>query len=107
VGRTGDADGADPPRLLHRSSEHGYTSKPALALNREPEAVDESTQHAITQKAHRRERDRQVTAWRETSIVITAALSRFTTSAHVDRRVESTVRVIRRATARLDRELGL
>jgi hypothetical protein len=45
---------ADPPRLLARRSEQGYVTSPAVALPREPEAVDEETQRQISTEARLR-----------------------------------------------------
>ena len=44
----------DPPRLLHRRSEQGYTRSSAVALHGEPEAVSESEQRAISTEARAR-----------------------------------------------------
>lgn len=41
----------DTPRLLHRNSQNGYTGTPSMALNREPEAVDQDTQERLTKRA--------------------------------------------------------
>jgi hypothetical protein len=51
----------DPPRLLHRNSQRGYTRNPHQALEGEPEAVPELAQQAITDEAHMRHQRR----WRE------------------------------------------
>jgi hypothetical protein len=41
----------EPPRLLHRRSQNGYTTTPSMAMSMEPEAVDVDTQHRITKTA--------------------------------------------------------
>lgn len=41
----------EKPRLLHRDSTHGYTDSPALALLREPEAIDKETQIQFSKEA--------------------------------------------------------
>jgi hypothetical protein len=43
----------DAPRLLHRHSPYGYTSRPAEALPDEPEAVPAAYQDVVTHRAHR------------------------------------------------------
>jgi hypothetical protein len=45
---------ADPPRLLDKRAGRSYTTNPALAMFREPEAVDEETQRRISADARRR-----------------------------------------------------
>jgi hypothetical protein len=44
----------DPPPLLAPRSEQGYVSHPSMALNREPEAVDQETQDWISIQARTR-----------------------------------------------------
>ena len=44
----------DVLRLLHRHSEHGYTSRTHEAMNDEPEAVDHDTQRRLTHDARPR-----------------------------------------------------
>jgi hypothetical protein len=41
----------EDPRLLHRDSTRGYTSRPVLALPREPEAISEEEQVALSVRA--------------------------------------------------------
>lgn len=53
----------DPPRLLHRRSEHGYTAEPALALAQEPEAVSRATQGRLSEEARVRARSRARGEW--------------------------------------------
>jgi hypothetical protein len=60
----------EDPRLLHRDSTKGYTHVPALALAREPEAIGEDEQTALSVRARAefaeqrqvetRQRDRQM-----------------------------------------------
>ena len=45
---------ADPPRLLDKRAGRSYTSNPAMAMFREPEAVDEETQQRYSDEARRR-----------------------------------------------------
>lgn len=45
---------ADPPRLLDKRAGRNYTSDPAMAMYREPEAVDETTQQRYSDEARRR-----------------------------------------------------
>ena len=45
---------ADPPRLLDKRAGRNYTSNPAMAMFREPEAVDEETQQRYSDEARRR-----------------------------------------------------
>jgi hypothetical protein len=94
------------PRLLARRSEHGYTDRPHAALPHEPEAVDAVTQKRITDRAHRRADDRQRAAWREASAQIADALARLR-SGRLDPKYTSTLRVIERARARLDQQVGI
>ena len=49
----------DPPRLLHKHSEHGYTHSTHEALTDEPEAIDTTTQQRLTHEAHTRQTQRQ------------------------------------------------
>jgi len=53
----------DPPRLLHRRLEAGYTDSLVLAAAGEPEAVDADTQERITHRAQRAEETRRRDAW--------------------------------------------
>jgi hypothetical protein len=55
----------DPPRLLHRRLEAGYTDKPMLAAAGEPEAVDAETQEQLTRQSQRREDSRRNANWHE------------------------------------------
>ena len=48
---------ADPPRLLDKRAGRSYTANPALAMFREPEAVDEATQQRYSDEARRRSAD--------------------------------------------------
>jgi hypothetical protein len=97
---------SEPPRLLHRSSQYGYTSNPAAALPGEPEAVDAATQRALTQSAHRRAGDYQRQAWAQASEAISRALSTLM-SVRLDPSIASGVRVLERQRQRLDRDVGL
>jgi hypothetical protein len=45
---------SQPPRLLHRKLEHGYTQVPALAAPREPEAVTAAEQQRQSEDSHAR-----------------------------------------------------
>lgn len=49
----------DPPRLLHKNSQHGYTEQPHMALNHEPEAISADDLHRVALLA----RDREAHAW--------------------------------------------
>jgi hypothetical protein len=93
-------------RLLARRSEVGYVDRYALALSQEPEAVPPDYQRQLTRQAHRRAEDRQRDAWQEASTTIASALARLS-SARLDPKITSTVRVIERARARIDQEVGL
>lgn len=53
----------DPPRLLHRRSEVGYTEQPALALQNEPEAVPAHIQERQASEANQRDREAARAAW--------------------------------------------
>ncbi len=46
----------DKPRFLHRSSEHGYTDQPALALRNEPEALSRQAQSELAEATRVRSR---------------------------------------------------
>lgn len=50
------------PRLMARDSSRGYTNEPAVAMAREPEAVSEEEQRAMTAEAHAREADTETLA---------------------------------------------
>ena len=92
-----------PPRLLHRRSERGYTDRIASALALEPEAVDAETQERQSLAARRAERERQRAAWRPVRADLQRArdllLAQQLTGA-------SNVRVLQRFIDRLDRRIG-
>lgn len=49
----------EPPRLLHRRSERGYTTQPALAMPADPgEAVPAAFQDDLSRDAHQRDAER-------------------------------------------------
>ena len=45
---------ADPPRLLDKRAGRNYTSNPAMAMFREPEAIPEDAQERYADEARRR-----------------------------------------------------
>ena len=95
----------DEPRLLGKKV--GYTHVPALALEREPEAVDEQTQASFSSAARRREEERLRDEWRRAHERITSSLEDFKRVGQPDRQLLSDVRVIERTAERVDRRLGL
>lgn len=95
---------ADPARLLARHSEHGYVSDVALAMDREPEAVPEAAQQRITRDAHRRDRQRQIDAWRPCRSAIAAGVAAYEQIA--DRPALGDLRAISRSLQRIDQRLG-
>ena len=95
----------DEPRLLGKKV--GYTSVVALALEREPEAVDEQTQTRFSSAARRRQEERLRDEWRRAHAKINSSLEDFKRDAQPDRQLLSDVRVIQRTCVRVDRRLGL
>jgi hypothetical protein len=94
----------DPPRLLHRRSELGYTEARALALPGEPEAVDAATQARLTELAHRREQDRRRADWLEARRQLIAVLD-WLGSRPLGLELRDEMRGIRRVLDRADRRL--
>jgi hypothetical protein len=95
----------DPPRLLGKVL--GYTTNPAEALPREPEAVDEETLAGYSNAARRRDQERLRAAWKRAHAKIDSSLADFKRDAQPDRGLLSDVRVIERQAERVGRRLGL
>lgn len=55
----------DGPRLLHKRSQHGYTSLPSRALFKEPEAISVHAQQALAAAAARTAREQQLAEWEQ------------------------------------------
>jgi hypothetical protein len=96
---------ADPPRLLHRRSHHGYTSDPATAMFDEPEAVSEEDQEWITSRVRRVARETQLARWRTAREQIDESIAMLYAQ-RLERPVEREVRSLRRQLERLDRLLA-
>lgn len=85
----------DPPRLLHRHSEYGYTTQPREAIEGEPEAVSADYQRRLANGAETAEREREREAIAAAAEVIRAALDALTA-----RKLSPTVRATARSMAR-------
>src|SRR4051812_9288729 len=87
----------DPPRLLHRRSEIGYTQAPTLGLPHELEAVSEHEQEAISLRARRDWLERRRSAWVETRRTIDDVLDVFVDTVGHDPPIKNAVRAVRRS----------
>ena len=94
----------DALRLLHRRSEHGYTSDPSRGLTGAGEAVPPEFQEVVTARAHRAERDAQLDEWRERRARIQREID-WLISQRFRRDVRSDLRALQRQLDRLDRRL--
>lgn len=104
--------GDDAVRLLARNSaaEHatlgiGYTSDPSRALRAEPEAVTADVQRALTARAGRTARERQLEEWNARRAELQRTLDWLHSQRFV-RDVRSTIRALERQLARLDRRIA-
>jgi hypothetical protein len=79
------------------------SERPHFRRRGEPEMVDAEYEHRLTDLARRRERDRQLAAWRPTRKLIAEAVASFQPEA--DRRSLSDLRVISRTLRRIDERL--
>lgn len=94
---------SERPRLLHRHSQHGYTSRPSEALQGEPEAVSADEQAQITRDAQRTAQARERAVIDEALTVIRPQLDLL--DQLTDRAVTSSARVLRRQLDQLARLL--
>jgi hypothetical protein len=92
-------------RLLHRSSEYGYTTNPARALRAEPEAVSADTQDQLTLRSRRTARDAQLEEWRVRRDRIERELDWLHTQ-RFQRDVTTQARALRRQLDRIDTRLS-
>lgn len=100
----------EEPRLLHRRSERGYTSQPALAMPHSEEAVPKDWQEAFSKEANDRDSIRRagnlqerLKAEREQLDARLQSLNSLATTNGVD--VRSDVRVIERRLDAIDAKL--
>jgi hypothetical protein len=98
------ANGADAPRLLHKYSQHGYTSHLHEAMRDEPEAIPLAVQDDYAQDAHRRDRECRIAAWRQCRSAIAAGVAAYEPIA--DRPALGDLRAISRSLRRIDQRLG-
>ena len=98
---------ADPPRLLHRHSAHGYTSDPSRALFAEPEAISASAQRDLTASSHRARAEALVDEWVKCRDRVLGAVDHFASAGRPPERMRSDLRVIARVVERVDRDLGI
>ena len=96
----------DPPRLLARRSQYGYTDDPAFAVISEPEAVSASAQAEITAASQRRERQTIADEWRGRRLVLMREIE-WLQSQRFQRDVRSTVRALQRQVDKLDARLRI
>jgi hypothetical protein len=94
----------DPPRLLHKHSEHGYTQHPHEALTDEPEAVDHDTQQRLTHEAQLRHTQRQRELWHDSRGRLLENLD--LVQQHLGSDVAHELRAIRREIDRIERRLA-
>jgi hypothetical protein len=94
----------DAPRLLHRRSEHGYTSDPTRALGDAGEAVPVEAQAELTARVHRSERQAQLDEWARRKAAIQREID-WLTSQRFRRDVRSDLRALQRQVDRLDARL--
>jgi hypothetical protein len=95
---------ADPPRLLHRHSAHGYTDDPARAMFGEPEAVPADVQAQITAAARRSEHDAMVAGWLERRAAIEREID-WLYSQRLRRDVSSSLRALHRQLDRIEQRI--
>jgi hypothetical protein len=95
---------ADAPRLLHRYSQHGYTTHPGLAMRAEGEAVSAAVQAEITARAHRTAHERELLEWARHRQEIENHL-RWLTSQRGRSDLRTEVRAASRMLDRVDRKL--
>jgi hypothetical protein len=107
VDERGRRSTSDAPRLLHRSSEYGYTDRLDRALPREPEAVPESYQARLSALAGRRRDERLKAEWRKAARTINGAIDGFRATGLADPQIISGVRAVSRSVAAVDRRVGL
>lgn len=94
----------DALRLLHRRSEHGYTSDPSRGLTGAGEAVPAEFQEAISARAHRAEREAQLAEWSARRERIQREID-WLYSQRFRRDVRSELRALQRQVDRIDRRL--
>jgi hypothetical protein len=94
----------DAPRLLHRRSEHAYTSDPTRALGDAGEAVPADTQIELTARVHRTERQQQLDEWARRKASIQRQID-WLQSQRFRRDVRSELRALQRQVDRLDKRL--
>ena len=94
----------DAPRLLHRRSEHAYTSDPTRALTDAGEAVPLETQAELTARAHRSQRQTQLDEWGQRRQAIQRELN-WLISQRFQSDVRSQLRALQRQVDRLDARL--
>jgi hypothetical protein len=97
---------SNPPRLLHRRAEFGYTDKPSLAMTGEPEAVSEYEQHVISQRSQRAWLAARRERWDEARSVIESALDGFASTVNGDPPLHNALRAISRAAEQVSRRLA-
>ena len=98
---------ADPPRLLHRRSQYGYTNDPSRALYREPEAVGRDDQAMITASSHRAAAEALVDEWVKCRDRVLGAVDHFASAGRPPHSMRSDLRTITRVVERVDRDLGI
>lgn len=94
----------DAPRLLHRRSEHGYTSDPTRALTDAGEAVPVDVQDALTARVRRSERQAQLDEWETRKAAIQREID-WLQSQRFRRDVRSQLRALQRQVDKLDARL--
>jgi hypothetical protein len=94
----------DPPRLLHKHSEHGYTQHTHEALTDEPEAVNAETQRRLTHEADLRQTQRQRQLWQDIRPQLLNDLEQL--HHHFGTLVTNELRAIRRELDRIERRLA-
>ena len=94
----------DPPRLLHKHSEHGYTQHTHEALTDEPEAVNAETQRRLTHEADLRQTQRQRQLWQDIRPQLLNQLELL--RHHLGPLATSELRTIHRELDRLQRKLA-
>jgi hypothetical protein len=94
----------DPPRLLHKHSEHGYTHSTHEAMTDEPEAVDVASQRRLTQEAEQRHTQRQQQLWQNIRPQLLEELDSL--HHHFGALVTNELRLIRRELDRINRKLA-
>jgi hypothetical protein len=94
----------DEPRYLGQKL--GYTHVAHRSIDPSAECVSEAEQRRQTTQAHLRERRDRVDAWRACHSVISDALATFKASCRVPKSAASSLRVVERACARVDRDVA-